>query len=152
MSSQRLRRLQNLVRLRKQEEDARVRALARVRSEIANTERQRDAIAAMQRAMLEEAAARRQGRFDADDMQRYYAFERHLAGLATDTDASLQELRTVESERLGDLQHANRRKRTMERLTEYAFHDRRSALTRVERSVSDESAVNRAAMNRRKTP
>jgi len=149
MTLRRLRRLETIVRLRKQEEDARMRALSSVREEIAAAERQRDSIAHMQRMMLEEAAARTRSRFSTDEMQRFYQFERHLAGIATDTDASIQELEQVASERLEDLRRANQRKRTMERLTGNAAAARHEELTKSERALIDEVAINRAAADRR---
>jgi len=149
---QRMRRLENLVRLRKQEEDARVRELSAVRHEIAAAARQRDAIGDMQRSMLEDAAQRTRAQFNAEEMQRFYQFERHLAGLATDADAAIQEMRSVEAERLEELKDANRRKRTMERLAENAQADRRMHLAHAERKLIDEVAVNRNAAERRREP
>ena len=99
--------------------------------------------------MLEEAAERARSRFSADEMQRFYSFERHLANIAVDADASIQELRTVEAERLEDLQAANRRKRTMERLAENAVHARRTEISLAERKLIDEVAINRNALRRR---
>ena len=152
MISRRMRRLQNLARLRKQEEDARVLELSAVRRDIAAAERQRDEIGAMQRSMLEGAAERARSQFNADEMQRFYLFERHLSNVATDADAAIQEMRTVEAERLEDLQLANRRKRTMERLAENAATARQTAISESERKLIDEVAVNRNAARRKLAP
>jgi flagellar export protein FliJ len=145
----RMRRLETLVRLRKQEEDARVRELGAVRRDIASAMNQRDSIGEMQRAMLEDAAKRTRAQFSADEMQRFYQFERHLAGLAIDADSAIQEMRTVEAERLEDLKDANRRKRTMEKLAENALADRAAHTTKTERQLIDEVAINRNALGRR---
>lgn len=152
MASRRMRRLETLTRLRKQEEDAQVRELSEVRRRIFAAERQRDSIASMQRSMLEEAASRTRAQFDAEEMQRFYLYERHLAGLATDADAAIQEMRGVEAERLEALHAANRRKRTMERLSENVQTAEANERDRAERKLIDEVAVNRNAQERRSAP
>lgn len=152
MAPRRMHRLDTLARLRKQEEDVHVRELGAVRREIAAAERQRDSIGEMQRSMLEDAARRTREQFNAEEMQRFYQFERHLAGLATDADAAIQEMRTVEAERLDDLKAANRRKRTMERLSENAVLTENTERDRAERKLIDEVAVNRNAVERRTEP
>ena len=107
-----------LFRVRKRQEDQKAQALGMVRRDIQTTATRRDEIAREQRRTLDSAAAESQGKFDAEEVRRYYQYERHLAQLAVEQDAELARLRSVEEERRLELEDAIKQRRMVERLCE----------------------------------
>ncbi len=141
-----------LMRVRKHQENVKAQALARVRRRIRQTISEREDLERQQRHTLEEAAATTRSAFDASEVQRHFQYERHLARLAVEKDASLQELRSEEEERRTDLEEAMKHRRVVERLK--AHHDERvqAELLKTEQHFADEVATNQAAMKRSRTP
>ncbi|HOE65258.1 MAG TPA: flagellar FliJ family protein [Candidatus Hydrogenedentes bacterium] len=141
-------RFDTLVRVRSLQENQQAQALASVRRHIATVERQRKAIQQEQQRVLREAGDRSRRVFDAMDVRRYYEYERYLARLAVEKDASLQELRRVEEDRRLELDKAIKRRRMVERMQERDAMAWAQQRQRDEQKRTDEAAVGQAAQRR----
>jgi len=144
-------RFNTVLRVRSLQEDQKAQALAGIRREIAATERQREAIQHEQGRILREASERSQRVFDANDVRRYYEYERYLARLAVEKDAALQELHRVENARRAELEEALKQRRIVERIQEkntLAWNQQRA---HDEQKLTDEVAVGQAAQRRKRT-
>lgn len=141
-------RFGTLLRVRRRQLDLRAADLAAVRRGIRQNQDQRDALQAEQRRILEQAGSETMRHFDAGDVRRYYQFERHLARLADEKDAAIAELRKQEEERRLELEEAHKRVRVVERLEERHEERLRAHVNKFEQHVSDEIAVNQAAMRK----
>ncbi|MCP4646031.1 MAG: flagellar export protein FliJ [bacterium] len=141
-----------LLRVRTHEQDRKARDLAEVRREIARVEEDRDRIVAAQRDAIGEAAEAAREEFRADDVRRYFAYERQLARLAVDRDSALAKLRRDEDERRTELEEAMKRKRIVERLKERQDKAFADEMLKEDRKAVDEIATNRAAFKVRPVP
>lgn len=141
-------RLETLLRVRKLQEDLKSQVLAEVRRDIRLTTRQREEIAALQRATFEAAGHAARHKFDASDVHRYYQYERHLARMADEKDAVIAQLRQREEHALDELSDAMKRKRTVERLKERSQGVHAALVNKEEQKATDETATNKAAVFR----
>ena len=98
-------RYQTLLRVRKRQEDLKAQSLADVRRRIRAAREQRADIVRLQVDMLTEASQRASRRFDAATVHQYYQYERHLARMAVETDAQLEQLLTPLLADLGAFVH-----------------------------------------------
>jgi len=137
-----------LLRVRRRQEDLRAQALATARREHHGAERRRDELGREQERVLACAGTRSSGRFRASDVRRYFQYERHLARLATETDALVHELRDRVAQRRGELEEAMKRRRILERLEARQQGAFASALAKEEQAMIEESATNHAAFAR----
>lgn len=142
-------RYQTLLRVRKRQEDLKAQSLADVRRRIRAAREQRADIVRLQVDMLTEASQRASRRFDAATVHQYYQYERHLARMAVETDAQLEHLRAIESERVAELQAAIVKRRTIERLEERQEEAFAKQQAKDEQKSLDEISVNHAAIERR---
>ena len=69
-----------------------------------------------------------QGAFQAEEVGRYFQYERHLARLAVETDARLLELRALEEKRRAELEEALKSRRMVEKLQEREHAAHRAAV------------------------
>jgi flagellar FliJ protein len=139
-------RFDTLLRIRQRQEDQKSMALAEARRALQAARVRQAGIVEHQRAMLAQAAALAQARFDASEVRRYYQHERHLAQLAVEQDATVRQLEHAAETRRGELEEALKRRRVVERLRERRLAARRDALHRAEQQVLDEIAVNLSAL------
>lgn len=141
-------RFQTLLRVRKRQEDSKSRALAEVRRDIRIAEQRRDEIAREQARTLEHVGESTRQKFDANDILRYYQYERHLARVAVDRDAAIAQLKGVERERLVELEEAMKKRRVVERLRERQEAVHMAEANKEEQTLADEAAGNLAAVAR----
>ncbi|MBI5095109.1 MAG: flagellar FliJ family protein [Candidatus Hydrogenedentes bacterium] len=141
-------RFDTLVRVRRLQENLRAQALASVRRDIRLATNERDELETQQRSMLEEAGRKSEHTFTAGEVRRFYQYERHLARLAVEKDAAIAQLRRNENVKLGELNEATIRKRTVERLSERAAEVYAAWVRKEAQAVTDETATNKAAVAR----
>lgn len=136
---------QTLLRVRKRQEDLCAQALAAVRRERDAAEKTRKDIERDQARMLAEASEATERGGEAGAIRRFYQYERHLADLATRTDARILELRAETDKRRAALEDAMKRRRTIERLEER--HDRavQNVILKNEQALADEAAISQVA-------
>lgn len=139
-----------VLRVRKRQEELKAGALAQTRRAIRSTEQEREEIVHQQIRTLHEAGKAATHRFAGDDVHRYYLYERFLARLAVDKDATLAQLRSEEAQRRVELEEAMKRKRIIERLKERQHHALLAEVNKEEQVFTDEVATNHAAIARRK--
>ena len=137
-----------LLRVRKRQEDLCAETLAAKRREVAAAQAQRASIGREQERVLLEAGQRARRRFLADDVRRYYLYERHLAQQAVHTDARIVELGREAQARRAELEEAMKRRRILERLQERQDGACRAHLAKDERDREDETAANHEAAAR----
>lgn len=135
----------DLLRIRRRQEDLRAQALAAAQREVAIATAQRDALAAEQRRVLEEAERTAQHHFDAADVRRYYQYERHLARLRDEKDADIHRLRRDAAERRVQLMASRKLRRMVEKLDEWQRAAYWQARWKAEQKMLDEIAVMRHA-------
>lgn len=135
-----------LVRIRKRQEDVRAQVLASARREVRVAEGQRAELRDQQRRTLEEAGASARDRFRADEVRRYYEYERHLARLIDEKDAALIQFREAAEERRLELEDAMKQRRVAEKLTERAETEFFAEVRKEEQKSMDELAANHAAI------
>jgi len=138
-----------LLRVRQRQEDLRSMELARARREVHDAQAERAELDAARRAALEHGRAGAGEALDPVDLRRYHQYERHLARLRDEKDASIRELRTLAETRRLDLDEATKRKRMVEKLRERKVKAHRQALRKREQQVLDEFATMRAAEGNR---
>jgi len=137
-----------LLRVRKRQEDLCAETLAIKRREVAAAQAQRASIGREQERTLLEAGQRARQRFLADDVRRYYVYERHLAQQAVHTDARIAELGREAQAHRAALEEAMKRRRVLERLEERLDGAYRAHLAKEERGREDETATNHEAVAR----
>lgn len=137
---------ETILRIRKRQEDIKAQALAAARRHVHAARRERTRIAEEQMRALHAAQSIAQGRFDADEVRRYYQYERHLAHLADAKDAAIRQLEAVAEEKRGALETAAKTRRVMERLVERRLMAQLHHLRKMEQSAMDEAATIRAAL------
>ena len=141
-----------LLRVRKHEEERCSAILARTKKEIEDAENDLEDLQARQRHTLETAATIARERLDAEDIRRYYQFERHLANQAVAKDAHIRALRDRAAEEQTTLGEATKRRRMMEKLeervTEIYWHEMRI----LEQKRLDEVASNYHARKGQEQP
>ncbi|HOH33080.1 MAG TPA: flagellar FliJ family protein [Candidatus Hydrogenedentes bacterium] len=139
-------RYDTLLRVRQRQEDIKSMALAEMRRAVHFAEQQRAELVEQQLAALTAAGELARRQFDAGEVRRYYAYERHLARLAVEKDAEIRHLRTQERGRRTELETAMKRRKMLERLKERLEQAYDYVMNREERKRLDETAVNRAAL------
>jgi flagellar FliJ protein len=135
-----------LLRVRKHEEELRSATLAGTRREIAQAEMDLEAIREQQRRTLETAGIIARERLDAEDIRRYYQFERHLAQLAVEKDAQIQALQARASKEQAALAEATKRRRMTEKLEERVAESYRREMGILEQKQLDQVASNYHAL------
>jgi len=141
-----------LLRVRKLQEDQKAFELAQVQREIRNAVQERDFILQEQRRVLQEASEVLQRPFAGNPVGRYYQYERHLARRAVEKDALIAQKRSEAERRRDALEAAMRQKRVVERLQERHEAAEQADQVQAEQRMTDEVAVNQAALKRgRKT-
>lgn len=138
-------RFDTLVRVRKRQEQVRAQSLADVRTQIRSVQKQRQQISEEQVRMFEEASDAVEERLAGPEIHLYFQYERHLARLAVDRDATLRRLHTVEEERRSALEDAMKRRRVVERLQERYAIEAASEFRKTEQKMNDEIAGVRAS-------
>lgn len=139
-----------LLRVRERQEQLRAQALAETRREIRSHEHTRETLQQEQARMFEEAGRETQASISARRIHGYFMYERHLAREAVEQDATIRELRGVESERRMELEEAMKRKRIVERLRDRDLEERLDAIRSQEQKNADEIASGRAALRGRR--
>ncbi len=139
-------RFETLLRVRSLQEDQKAQDLAEVRRQIALNEEQRAGIQREQMRMLREAGERAQEGAEPRDIQRYYHYERYLARLAVEKDATLHELRRTAEERRAELEEAMKKRKVVERIQEKNRAALNAQTLGDEQKLTDEISANRAAM------
>ena len=95
---------------------------------------------------LHAAQAIAQGRFDADEVRRYYQYERHLARLGDARDADIRHLESIAEEKRAELEASAKTRRVMERLVERRASANLQYQRKMEQAALDEAATTRAAL------
>ncbi len=137
-----------LLRVRKRQEDIRAQALAAALRDQHAAEHRRAEITRDQVRALERASETASQEFTASDVRRFFQYERHLAHLATQTDAAIRELRGEAGKRRAELEEAMKRRRILERLEERQQGAFLAELNKEEQAMGDEVATNYAAIAR----
>lgn len=137
-----------LLRLRKQEEDLRAQALAESRNAVLRSQRERTSLELTRQLALEHAGETLMDRFDATEVRSYYQYERHLAVLRDQKDADIRELRTVEAEKLAQLESATKARRVAEKLHDRRWASYREYVGKELQKQMDETATMYAARDR----
>ena len=135
-----------LLRVRERQEELKALALAAVRRTIEARERERAAIIDEQRRTLVRAGDSAHEGFDAANLLRYYAYERHLAHLAQEKDVDLVNLRAQHEKRRLELDEAMKRRRIIERLKDRQNRAFAKDMRKLEQQHADEIATSRAAV------
>jgi flagellar export protein FliJ len=143
-------RLDTVLRVRRREEELRARELAEVQRALQAIQRRLDSLGEeQQRVMLTARDVARERAFLADDVQRYFQYERHLSRLATEADARLAELRAEAEKRRAALEEAMKRRRMLERLQERHGEQLEAWRNHELQKAADEAAGNQVALRRR---
>ena len=137
---------QTILRIRKRQEDIKAQALASARRQVHAARRERAGIAEEQMRALHAAQAIAQGRFDADEVRRYYQYERHLARLGDARDADIRHLESIAEEKRAELEASAKTRRVMERLVERRASANLQYQRKMEQAALDEAATTRAAL------
>lgn len=138
-------RFNTLVRVRKRQEQVRAQSLADVRTQIQSVQRQRQQISEEQIRVFQDASEAVGERLAGPEIHLFYQYERHLARLAVERDATLRRLRTVEEERRMALEDAMKRRRVVERLQDRYQQEASLEQRKSEQKQSDEIAGVRAS-------
>lgn len=138
-------RFGTLLRVRTLQEERKAQDLAETRRQIAQAETQRAAIQREQMRMLREAGTRAKEGVETRDIQRYYHYERHLAQLAVEKDATIQELRRMAEEKRVELEEAMKKRKIVERMREKNQEALTAQTLGDEQKLSDEIAATKAA-------
>jgi flagellar export protein FliJ len=138
-----------LLRIRKRQEDLKALALAEARRRVAVACEQRTRIVEEQRRALEHAGTLAHGEFDPSEVRRYYQYERHLARLGDAKEAEIITLTKNAEQRRLELEEASKSKRIMEKLEERHTLAHLTHLRKTEQRISDETATNYAAIERK---
>ncbi len=137
---------ETILRIRKRQEDIKAQALASARRQVHAARRERARIAEEQMRALHAAQAIAQGRFDADEVRRYYQYERHLARLGDARDADIRQLENIAEEKRVELETSAKTRRVMERLVERRASANLLYRRKMEQAALDEAATTRAAL------
>jgi len=137
-----------LLRVRKRQEDVCAQVLASTRRDLRVAEHRREEIEREQMQMLEDAGKAAASGVSASDIRRFYQYERHLAYVATRTDARIRELQNEVDKRRLDLDEAMKRRRILERLKERRQAALQAGLLKDEQAMSDEVATSHVALDR----
>jgi flagellar export protein FliJ len=149
MAERKIRVLDTLLRVRRNEEERRARDAALARQTLAAAESTRLGIQQAQTDALNEAGRRiSQPEFDTSDVRAYYQYERHLAKSLDACDADIRELGRALAMRQQVLLEAAARRRMIEVLRDRRLAERAQRLRKLEQQASDEVAVARARIER----
>ncbi len=138
-------RFATLLRVRERQEQIRAQSLAEVRRQIRATLNEREQVTREQVRTLNEASQVTHEEFRGPDVHAYFQYERHLARLVVEKDATLRNLRRIEAERNAALTEATKRRRMIERLKERHVKGEQIERRKSEQKLSDEIAGIRAA-------
>ena len=134
-----------LLRIRRRQEDLKAGVLATAIRAVQSAQEQRARIVEEQQQALSHAQVARGSRFDASEVRRYLQYERHLARLRDDKDATLRALQAEAEIRRGEVETAMKERRMVEKLRARKMtvwlHERR----RAEQQAMDEVATAYAA-------
>ncbi len=134
-----------LLRIRRRQEEIKAGELAKVLRRVRAAQHQRARIVAEQQEALAQAQVPGGSAFDASEVRRYLQYERHLARMRDDKDATLRSLQEEAAVRRGEVESAMKERRIVEKLRERKMaawlHRRR----RAEQQVMDEVATAYAA-------
>ena len=133
------------MRVRKRQEQMRAQSLADVRTQIRSVQRQREQISGEQVRMFQEAAHAVAEEFVGQEIHSFFQYERHLARLAVERDATLRRLSDIEEERRAALEDSMKRRRVVERLQERYRLEEAVEQRKDEQKQNDEIAGVRAA-------
>ncbi len=148
MARQRPTHYATLLRIRQRQEDVKAQALAAVQRQMQLAHEQRDSIAEERRRVLAQASAYAAQDPDISNLRSYYQYERHLARLTDDQDASIRKLKDDIEARRVELLLARKEKRVIEKLTERRMNASKKELRKFEQDTLDELAVNHAGQSR----
>lgn len=137
-------RFATLLRVRKHQADQKAWALADIQRRIHSADAERTRMLDEQKRMFLRAAELVRTTFDAQDIQRYYQHERHLARLASEKDAEILQLKAEAERRRRELDGAMVKKRIAERLDEKSRDAYGAFVVDNERKLLDELAGGRA--------
>lgn len=137
-------RFATLLKVRKHQADQKAWALAEIQRRIQAADAERDRMLEEQKRMFARAAELVRTSFDAQDIQRYYQYERHLARLASEKDAEIVQLKGEEHRRRRELDGAMVKKRIAERLDGKSRDAFDAFVLDNERKLLDELAGGRA--------
>ncbi|MBI1319192.1 MAG: hypothetical protein GC168_09645 [Candidatus Hydrogenedens sp.] len=147
MAERRLRILDTLLRVRRDEEERRAREAAVARQTLQAAERTRAGIDEARHSALEAAGRMLQApEFDTSDVRAHYQYERHLSRELDVCDADIRQLGRALELRQEALLEAATRRRMIERLRERRLLERAERLRKQEQQASDEVAIARARM------
>ncbi|MBX7257134.1 MAG: flagellar export protein FliJ [Candidatus Hydrogenedentes bacterium] len=138
-------RFDTLLRVRKRQEQLRAQSLAEVRTQIRSVQRQRQQISEEQVRMIHEASEAVGEQLAGPEIHMFFQYERHLARLVVERDATLRRLRTVEEERRSALEDSMKRRRVVERLQERYQQEAATEQRKMEQKLNDEIAGVRAS-------
>lgn len=152
MAARRPQQYSALLRVRKRQEDLKAMALATAWRAVRDAERLRAEIEAHQRRVLAIDGEASQRTVYAERLRRLVQYERHLARLAVDKDADIEDLTKKADGRRSELEDAMKQRRIVERLIENAEEALQEEIAKNERAVNDEIAtmrVGRALIGKR---
>lgn len=132
MLARRLKQYALLKRVRKRREDLKTAALAAVRREVRNSERDRAQIEAYQRRIVEQASDAARDQFRPHRANEYIHYDRHLARLAVKKDAEIATMEQFAEEQLGELSDAAKARRIADKLNENLSRQRAMEEAKVE--------------------
>jgi flagellar export protein FliJ len=131
-----------LLRVRAHEEDIKKQSLAEARQQAKRAAQERDGLLADRQHALVRASELTEEQFDSTDVRRYYQYERHLATLVDERDASIREWEGIAEERRGELIAAARARQVVEKVKERKWEAYHAMLRKEEQNALDESASN----------
>lgn len=129
-----------LLRVRKHEEDAKIQSLVEARNKAKRALQERDGFLDDRRHALVRAGEAAEHRFGAADVHRYYQYERHLATLVDQRDATRKEWESIAEERRLELIAAARARQVVEKVKARKMEAYREMLQKEEQDALDEIA------------
>lgn len=131
-----------LLRVRKHEEDIKNQSLVEARNMAKRALQERDGFLEDRRHALARASEVAEQQFDAADVRRYYQYERHLATMVDQRDATIKEWEGIAEERRVELIAAARARQVVEKVRDRKMEAYREMLSKEEQDALDESASN----------
>ena len=131
-----------LLRVRQHEEDLKNQSLVDARNKARRALQERDGFLEDRRHALVRASEAGAQHFDAAEVRRYYQYERHLATLVDQRDATIKEWEGIAEERRVALIAVARARQVVEKVRERKLEVYREMLSKEEQNFLDESASN----------
>ena len=131
-----------LLRVRQHEEDLKNQSLIDARNMARRALQERDGYLQDRRHAIVRASEAAAQHFDAAEVRRYYQYERHLATLVDQRDATIKEWEGIAEERRVALIAAARARQVVEKVRERKLEAYREMLRKEEQDALDESASN----------